>query len=147
MLYKHNGRQSQGLRSTRLLADGTICLNSETGPQIPSEEAHHFIRFKKSYAVSLIRKKFKRQLKRSKFEADINLKKSNSVDQSSLKFVESKLEGQTFNHDSNVDLPCAAAGRYIMSIQLMEGKARTSKAHIVQFMEQHVWVRKLNLNL
>jgi hypothetical protein len=78
------------------------------------EEVHHLIRFRKSYAVSLSRKKFKRQLRRRRIEAVIKLKKENLGDQHSSEFIESRCEGQTFNHDSNIDTPCAAAGWYIM---------------------------------
>jgi hypothetical protein len=106
---QHNRRQCQEVESNQFLVDGTICLNSETSPQVPIEETHHFIRFRKGYAVSLIRKKYKRELNRSKFEAAINLKKSNSMDQRNSEFVETRCERQTFNHDFKVDVPCAAA--------------------------------------
>jgi hypothetical protein len=80
-------KQCQDVESNHFLVNGTICLNSKTTPRVLIEETYHFIRFRKSYAVSLLRKKFKRQLKPRRNEAVINLKKENLVDQHSSEFV------------------------------------------------------------
>jgi hypothetical protein len=56
----HISRQSQGVESKNISLDGTRYLSSETDTRNLIEEAHHFIRFRRSYARNAIRKIFKK---------------------------------------------------------------------------------------
>jgi hypothetical protein len=71
----------------------------ETDSEDLVEEAHHFIRFRKSYARSSIRKAFKKKM--------VNQRSSGKAVQ--------KCRELAFNHDSTVDVSCAAAERKDMN--------------------------------
>jgi hypothetical protein len=106
------GWQSQDVESLFISVDGNICLALETDSRNLIEEAHHFIRFRRSYARSLIRKIFKKRM----------------VDQRSSGKAVQKCGGLTFNHDSTLDESLVVAAHEDMNKILLEGKARTSNA-------------------
>jgi hypothetical protein len=57
----HIGNQSQGVERNYNLFDGKTCLASETDSRNLIEDAHHFIRFRRSYIRSSIRKLLNRK--------------------------------------------------------------------------------------
>jgi hypothetical protein len=89
----HIGRQNQGVESNYLSFDGITCLALKTDSEGLNEKANHFIRSRRKYVRSSVRKMFKKKM----------------INQRNLIKSVQECEVPTFNYDSTVGKSLVAA--------------------------------------